>query len=171
MRTALLDAPDRTFSANWGFVRKRGDHVELAFGQVVLEAATLSTLIVVSLPKDRLVVDLLRVDPDTGASYAERVQSFSSEAGLPRIALGDAASVVVPEERVALEYASIVSSAFSGPEAELDFHKLSPWDLHRFRTQGVKVEVATAVLRVYLPTGLLNSMLQALVKLAEEKDG
>lgn len=171
IRLSGLDMPDRAFSANWVSYDVYGDRVDLVFGQMIGGRTSLTSALVISVPKERAIKHFELPIPPSEGRFVASLREFVAKSGGSVREVEAVKLDALPDDRIAFESASIFSVAFTGTEAEIAFLKLSPLELHRFRTEGFKGGIAHPVARVFLSTELLLDLVEALTRELSDDQG
>jgi hypothetical protein len=164
IRLSQLDMPDRVFNANWASYDLNGGTVNLIFGQKFRGQSRLMSALVVSVPTERVVIHFeLPISPQEGRFVTVLREFVTTSTGHAR-EIDAFTPDVLPDERIAFESASLFGVALSGVESEISFVKVSPWDLHRFKVQEYKGNIAFPVVRVFLNSDLLLGLADSLTR-------
>ena len=147
--TSDLDAPPYSFAANWCDVEIRPDGFTFTFGQTRNGKLYSQVDVVVGHKEFSALIATFEgfFESIRDGQYAVTEGSVAEH--------GDA-----PTVRFVSERASAAIGAFAGSEAQIDFYRIEPWDIHRIRNNDIKgVRGARPVVSVGLSTGMLRYLL------------
>jgi len=154
LQTDQLDAPERSMHANWIDVQHRAGTVEIAFGQLPTSATVVSAALIISISARHI-----RALLEQGADFRASLEKFCSGANLEPTIFR---SATLPQERVVMERAALLTATVAEDESDIRFYRISPSDITRIN-KGQQAELVYAVVEIVLATQDLAGLYRLLL--------